>query len=294
MKLDIPVPNVVRYFSSSTANITSIGEKKIQFIQDKLFSFTLVNKQQNYLVFSYKLYQNKISGSSLLHYYSGDMEELQSNLVFKTDLRGRLVDLFYFEKLKEHWAGKILKQVTEKYPADFVEPLIVETSVLLNDLQRFLRSYEGYSLWRFFFQEWYRQFEEVEKETLVINQYFGNIDLPLNLVRKVLHHKILKSSIDSIAVQGTLDNEQFNRPAFLRMLKDLTHIVNIDSTLDVDMEENYHFNRSGELLNGDMFLKTSVGDWYSVVSAHQIECIEEEAFRSKVETMKMERVRENL
>ena len=54
------------------------------------------------------------------------------------------------------------------------------------------------------------------------------------------------------------------------MLKDLTNIYSIDATLTVDMEEIYEMNSDGWLEKGDMFLETSVTNWYEVSTAHQI------------------------
>lgn len=273
MKRVIPQKHVKEYFLVTTANKTTIGQKKLEFVQDKLISFTLVDQQPTHLIFEYKLYEQVMQGSSLLHYYSGDMDELQSELLFKTTVNGNLSDLLQLNNLKLKWQTGFERHLKKKYPKEFITPLLEETAKLLEDKPRLVESFKGYSSWRFFFQHWFRDFNEEETELLTLKHYFGNIDLPLHLQRKV--------TPGSIETRGTLHAAAFDRNAFSRMLKDLTHKYNIDATLDLTQEEQYQFSEDGSLENAELYLSTGVGVWYNVTSAHQLKKLSGEEFQEQ-------------
>ncbi len=281
MKRILPANRVKEYFLVTSANKTAIGKKKLEFVQDKLISFTVVDQQPDHLVFEYKLYDQVMKGSSLIHYYSGDMDELQSDLLFKTDAEGQLKDLLRFNTLKLKLETGFERNIRKKYPKEFIHPLLEETSRLLSDKARLLASYDGYSCWRFFFQKWFRSFEGKEEELLILKKYFGNIDLPLDLQRTVSPTVGDKGRLSEMTVTASLNKELFDRNAFSRMLKDLTHIYNIDATLDVTLEEQYDFSDEGSLTNAELFLETAVADWYSVTSAHQIKKLSEQSFHEQ-------------
>jgi hypothetical protein len=283
MKRVIPQKHVKEYYLLTTANKTTIGQKKLEFVQDKLISFTLVDQQATHLIFEYKLYEQVMQGSSLLHYYGGDMDELQSELLFKTTPEGNLSDLLQLNNLQLKWQTGFAKNLKKKYPKEFISPLLEETAKLLENKPKLIESFRGYSSWRFFFQHWFRNFKEEEDELLTLKHYFGNIDLPLQLRRKVTDHLITTT--------GILNEPAFDRNAFSRMLKDLTHKYNIDATLDLAQEEQYQFAEDGSLENAELYLSTGVGIWYNVTSAHQLKKLSKEEFmeqRIVLENLKKE------
>lgn len=283
MKRVIPQKHVKEYYLITTANKTTIGQKKLEFVQDKLISMTLVDQQATHLVFEYKLYEQVMQGSSLLHYYSGDMDELQSELLFKTTPEGHLSDLLQLNNLKLKWQTGFEKNLKKKYPKEFISPLLEETTKLLEDKPGLVESFKGYSSWRFFFQNWFRNFNEEENELLTLKNYFGNIDLPLQLQRKVTGNLVTTT--------GILHEPAFDRNAFSRMLKDLTHKYNIDATLDLAQEEQYQFSEDDSLENAELYLSTGVGIWYNVSSAHQLKKLTKSGFqeqRIELENLKKE------
>jgi hypothetical protein len=281
MKRITPANRVKEYFLVTSANKTIIGKKKLEFVQDKLISFTLVDQQPDHLIFEYKLYEQLMKGSSLIHYYGGDMDELQSDLLFKTDAEGQLKDLLRFNTLNLKWQTGYERNIRRRYPKEFIHPLLEETSKLLTDKARLLASFDGYSSWRFFFQKWFRSFKEREEDLFILKKYFGNIDLPLDLQRTATPAVQNKSMLSGLTVTASLNKTLFDRNAFSRMLKDLTHIYNIDATLDVTLEEQYAFSDEGSLTNAELFLETAVDNWYSVTSAHQIKKLSEQSFREQ-------------
>ena len=54
------------------------------------------------------------------------------------------------------------------------------------------------------------------------------------------------------------------------MLKNLTKVYNIDASLTVDFEESYTFIKNGTLSGAELFLNTSVSNWYIVLTGHKL------------------------
>ncbi|TWP23054.1 hypothetical protein ETU10_08760 [Apibacter muscae] len=265
--INIPPLNTKNYYTLTTANRTIMGNRIIEFIQTKEFEFSLLQIDFQCLKFGYKLLSHKMEGTSLIHQWADDLEQIQSYLVLVTDISGNLIDIENFKSIKTRWEG-LKKSLEKKYP-EGIEFFIKETDRLVDDKKKFMETFIGYSFWRAFFQGWYKDQQKEEQQSLVLNKYFGTVDLPLQLHSKIEKFEN-KESIYLWKNTANLDNKKFNRKAFSRMLKDLTDIYNIDATLSVDMEEKYCFMENGVLEKADIFLETFVNNWYSVANAHQI------------------------
>lgn len=146
------------------------------------------------------------------------------------------------------------------------------TSQLLEDKDKFVHSlFGGYGFWRFFFQPWYhREYEELERNELLLRNYFGEVDLPLHVESDIAPREDDRAFVKSVVSKATLDSRAFDRPAFSRMLKNLTKVYNIETRLNVDFEESYTFLKSGTIARAELFLKTSVSNWYAVATGHQL------------------------
>jgi hypothetical protein len=168
----------------------------------------------------------------------------------------------------------MLPFLKRKYPLSFFELMEENTNEYLKDKNSVMKSFIGYSSWRFFFQNHYREYNPEEKDQLTLEKYFGEIDLSLNLNKQVKNAEEFKGI--NIIQNATLNKQLFQQNKFSRMLKDLTGVYNISAELNIDMEEFYLFSDNGEFVSGDLFLETSVSDWYSVTSAHQLRKISEE------------------
>jgi len=276
-QIRIPEKGKSQLFFITSVNRTAVGSKLSEFVQKKLVELSLIETTESTLVFRYKLHHQVMEGSAMIHTWSADMEELQSDLVIITDLNGNCKDIDHFEKLSQKWEGGFLDEISPKY-MDYKEVLQVmaeETSKLLGNKEQFLKTFVGYSTWRFFFQDWYRIHPTEEDKPLNLTQYFGKVDLPLN-IHSVTEKETENGSPVVIKNTAVLDKERFDRKTFARMLKDLTNVYNIDASLEVDMEERYEFAEDGWLNEAEMFLQTAVSHWYSISSAHQIKRLSEE------------------
>lgn len=276
-QIRIPEKGKSQLFFMTSVNRTVVGSKLSEFVQKKLVELSLIETTESTLVFRYKLHHQMMEGSAMIHTWSADMEELQSDLVIITDINGDFKDIDHFEKLSQKWKGEFLDEIIPKYinHKEVLEVMAKETSKLLENKEQFLKTFVGYSTWRFFFQDWYRAHPTEEDKPLNLTQYFGKVDLPLN-IHSVTEKEIEKGSPMVIKNTAVLDKEKFDRKTFARMLKDLTNVYNIDASLDVDMEESYEFAEDGWLNEAEMFLQTAVSNWYSISSAHQIKRLSEE------------------
>jgi len=275
-QIRIPEKGKSQFFFITSVNRTVAGSKLSEFVQKKLVELSLIDVTESTLIFRYKLHHQVMEGSAMIHTWSADMEELQSDLVIITDMNGKFKDLDHFENLSQKWEGGFLEEVSPKYVnhKEVLEVMAEETSKLLGNKEQFLKTFVGYSSWRFFFQDWYRIHPTEEDRSLDLTQYFGKVDLPLN-IHSVTEKEGEKGSPVVIKNTAVLDKEKFDRKTFARMLKDLTNVYNIDATLDVDLEERYEFAEDGWLTEAEMFLQTAVSNWYSISSAHQIKRLSE-------------------
>ena len=269
ISINSPEQKKTKYFYITSSNRTSIGNKMSEFVQEKVIEISLINKTENELVFNYKLMAQNMQGTTKIHSWTADMDDLQSDLVLVTDLEGNFKDIHKFIYLFHKWENQILPKLRVKYAKHQpgLDVLIAETSKSLKNKETFIKSFVGYSAWRFFFQSWYRQYEKEEIKPMLLKGYFGKIDLPL-----VVSSHTMPISENTLCIENNavLDKDKFDRKSFARMLKDLTNIYSIDATLTVDMEEIYEMNSDGWLEKGDMFLETAVANWYEVSTAHQI------------------------
>ncbi|PQL92581.1 hypothetical protein [Apibacter adventoris] len=270
--INIPPLGEKYRYKVTTANRTLIGNKNMEFVQDKEIELSLLKIENQQLKFRYRLINHKMENSALIHQWADDIEVIYQELILLTNVDGVLMDIENFREINTRWI-KLKGSLKKKYPLG-VDFMIEETTRLLKDKNRFMETFIGYSFWRAFFQGWFKEYEKEEKKELVLKKYFGTIDLPLILNSRI-ESRQGKYDITFCENTAELNKKKFNRKAFARMLKDLTDIYNIDASLSVDMEEKYHFSEKGVLQKADIFLETYVNQWYSVSNAHQIQIIEE-------------------
>jgi len=272
----LEIPNATsNYFLINSASRTIMGAKVIEYTQDKIAEIAIqkIDQSPEFFQVHYRLHEQKTKGTALIHQWMGDMDELQSEMFFIMNAKGELVRIARLDRLRQTYE-KNIRELRKKYP-EGIDEMIDETRKLLHDEERMRNSFVGYSSWRFLFGGQYREYDENEQSNLLLKGYFGNIDLPLIISSKTESFPETEkiSFTENVA---NLDKKKFDRKAFARMLKDLTNTYNIDATLSVDMEERYQYSQDGSLLQGDIFLETSVTDWYSVINAHQIKKLTEE------------------
>lgn len=290
--VNIPKKDETAFFHINSASRTMVGNKTSEFVQEKIVELSLIDFAEDSLVFKYNLKAQKMEGTAIIHHWTSDMDNLQANLYLVTDLKGNFKDILYFEDLYKKWDEGFSQNLSTKY-ADFQPGLGVmlkETRKLLQNKKEFIKNFIGYSSWRFFFQSWYREYETEEETPLLLKGYFGKIDLPLDISSK----SFISENKFFIERKADLNAAQFDRKSFARMLKDLTNVYNIDASLKIELEEKYEMSNDGWLQEAELFLETSVNNWYSIATAHQLKRMETEEFLSFIEQISATKTKENI
>ncbi|MBO9153823.1 hypothetical protein ACFOTA_16505 [Chitinophaga sp. GCM10012297] len=270
--LDRPSPGSYVHYHITSANRTAIGSHMMQFVQHKLVKLRALERNETELVLEYTLVAQQMEGTVRIHDWAADMDELQSPLELVLDNNGRLKDIRNFSTLHQKWTGFFAARMQKKYKhlKESADNMIAETDKLLKDKARFLRAFEGYSAWRFFFQDNYAEKKPLVRAPFVLKTYFGAIDLPLLMESRWKEEYELHRHRYSLENRALLDAARFDRKSFARMLKDLTGVFNINASLEADLEEHYEYNGEHWLTKAELFLETKVSDWYSIVAAHTL------------------------
>jgi len=274
INIEINSINKTHIYEAVSANRTIMGNKIIQFVHEKKIALTLIEKDEKNLFFEYKLIKQKMEGSGLIHEWAADMEYLQEYLIIRTDKKGNFLEILNFEKIREKWDKKTIKELRRKYSShkEGIKMLIERTSLILEDKIQFQESFKGYNLFRCFFQGYFGIHNEKEENTLNIKGYFGEIDLPL-IIQSTHHAEETTELAYQIFNTAKLNRKVFKRHDFARMLKIVTDIFDVDATLTIDMEEKYRFTSDCFLKEAELFLQTYVNDWYAITNTHELKLI---------------------
>ena len=259
------------WYQLSSSNRTMIGTKVLEFVHDRWVEIKLISHDDKQRIYEYTLLDQNMDGSALIHEWAADMEWFQSPVQIITDLEGKFIGINNFNIIAGRWQQDFRQKIARKYRQhDGIEVMLAETDKLLQDPKRFLQSFMGYSHFRCFFQPFYREREVNESSSLVLKDFFGTIDLPL----VIYTHTEQQGNTVTITNEAEVDEDRFDRPVLVRMLKDLTNTYNLKVDLQTEMEEIYKFENN-VLHEADLFLQIHVPSFYTVVTAHQCRRIEQ-------------------
>ena len=268
----LPLPEIGHqsYYLISSANRVLLGNNITEFVCDRLVELALLEDNGEELLFRIEHHRHVTKGTALIHYYNDELCDMYSDMRVAVGYDGAVRDITDFDGVRSRWKLK-RAEILRAYSSD-VEPLVEGTSKLLGDKEKFVHSlFGGYGFWRIFFQPWYhREFEEMERNELLLKNYFGEVDLPLNVESDIAPREDDRGLVKNVVSKATLANRAFNRPAFLRMLKNLTKVYNIEARLNVDFEESYTFLKNGTIAQAELYLNTSVSNWYAVATGHRL------------------------
>jgi hypothetical protein len=247
-----------------------MGNNITEYVLDRLVEVELKEVREDALFVRFCSYRHDVKGTSLVHYFNNELCDIYSDIDIVVGFDGKVRDISNFDFIKDRWENK-RPDILKKYSQD-INPLVDGTSLLLKDKENFINSlFGGYGFWRFFFQPWYRrEYKETENGKILLKNYFGDISLPLDVKSSILSRQDDNSIVWKIQNTAFLDSKEFDRKGFARMLKNLTKVYNIDASLAVDFEENYTFIKNGTLSEAELFLNTSVSNWYIVLTGHKL------------------------
>lgn len=268
----LPLPEIGQstYFLITTANRIIMGNNITEYVLDRLVEVELKEVREDALSVRFCSHRHDVKGTSLVHYFNNELCDIYSDIDIVVGYDGKVRDISDFDFIKDRWEKK-RPDILKNYSQD-INPLVDGTSLLLKDKEKFIDSlFGGYSFWRFFFQPWYRrEYKETENEKILLKNYFGDISLPLDVKSSILSRQDDDSIVWKIKNTASLDSKGFDRKGFARMLKNLTKVYNIDASLALDFEENYTFIKNGTLSEAELFLNTSVSNWYIVLTGHKL------------------------
>lgn len=247
-----------------------MGNNITEYVLDRLVEVELRDVREDTLLVRFCSHRHDVKGTSLVHYFNNELCDIYSDINIVVGYDGNVKDISNYDFIKDKWEIK-RADILKNYPQD-IKLLVDGTSLLLKDKEKFINSlFEGYGFWRFFFQPWYRkEYEETENSKIILKNYFGEVSLPLDVKSSILSRQDDESTVWKINNTAILDNKGFDRRGFARMLKNLTKVYNIDASLTVDFEESYTFIKNGTLSGAELFLNTSVSNWYIVLTGHKL------------------------
>ncbi|MDB5087087.1 MAG: hypothetical protein JWR09_1081 [Mucilaginibacter sp.] len=253
------------YYQVTSVNRTTIGAKISEFVQDRWIRIQLISQNEKQRIVEYTLLDQNMEGSALIHQWTADIEWLQSPVQIITNLEGKFIGINNFNHFMAQWDNGYRGKIASKYQNhEGITVMLAETEKLLKDPKRFLQNFMGYSHYRCFFQPFYREIEPSEEYPLTLKGFFGLVDLPLII------NASNEQADDVVRLTNTaeVDNEKFDRRAFVRMMKDLTNTFDLKVDLHTEMEEIYLF-KNNTLQSSDLYLQLHVPSFYTVVNAHQ-------------------------
>ena len=268
----LPLPEIGQsaYFLITTANRIIMGNNITEYVLDRLVEVELREVRDDALLIRFCSHRHDVKGTSLVHYFNNELCDIYSEINIVVGYDGNVKDISDYDFIKDKWEIK-RADILKNYPQD-IKPLVDGTSLLLTDKEKFIDSlFGGYGFWRFFFQPWYRrEYEETENSKIALKNYFGEVSLPLDVKSSILSRQDDENAVWKINNTAVLDNKGFDRRGFARMLKNLTKVYNIDASLTVNFEESYTFIKNGTLSEAELFLNTSVSNWYIVLTGHKL------------------------
>ena len=253
------------YYQVTSVNRTTIGAKRSEFVQDRGIRIQLISQNEKQRVLEYTLLDQNMEGSALIHQWTADIEWLQSPVQIITDLEGKFIGINNFNHFIAQWDNGYRGKIANKYQNhEGITVMLAETEKLLKDPKRFLQNFMGYSHFRCFFQPFYREIEPSEEYPLMLKGFFGLVDLPLIINAS----NEQTDNVIRLTNTAEVDNEKFDRRAFVRMMKDLTNTFDLKVDLHTEMEEIYLF-KNNTLQSADLYLQIHVPSFYTIVNAHQ-------------------------
>ncbi len=122
-------------YNCTSVNRTVLGAKKIEFILDKVIKISHRENDSGNKVITTRILSHKLQGSSLIHEWASDMEELFNVLVLETDNNLNILKIVNLRDLFAKWHNGFKFKLLEKYRSLKAEEgakiLVRQTSNLL-------------------------------------------------------------------------------------------------------------------------------------------------------------------
>ena len=159
--------------------------------------------------------------------------DLMKELILKVDSNGKIDSIYNGSTFDDEWVESRydLKRAYKK-DENIDQQLIIADSILSNkeNLIEFISQNGPFPLLL------YPSFLERDKLEINIKLKDFLIDFDLPIVKKVV-----KNTETKLVIDGSIDNESFDKRPFVKFLKEKTDIYDLKVLLDLDYEEKYEY-----------------------------------------------------
>lgn len=255
-----------KHYLCTSASRTLLGEKISEFKNSKLFTIDFIQEEDSVTI-HYELVHHIIEGNAIIHRWIDVMDDFQNKLVLKYNYHAKEISLENYKDLKNKWNTGFKDKLRKNFIAEGASQMIEETEKLLNNKVSFQSQFNGYTLFRCFFNPIFKGI--IADQELNLKGYLGSADLNLITKTESLGNHVFKNT-------ATIDEGNI---AIKKVIRELTHSYTIKPTLAVDMEEIYELDKHNLPIKVDLYLDTNViSGFYNITNAHQVLEISKESF----------------
>lgn len=210
-------------------------------------SITFVSKTLTGYVFDVKLLRQWQLKTDGLDRWDLDMAQLRKNLILETDLEVKIKQVQNIDEVKELWQD-LKPTIAQKYADDEESKAVINSSVALmhtpGELEKVLQhSYLYHALLPGLYDQKFERDEEFTiKGSRIIPNAIGTTSLPFTTQIK-LHDYDSISGECHVKIEGEIDQNLLDKETISRLLRDLTDIYNLKTTVEGFHLEDYTFDR---------------------------------------------------
>ncbi len=252
-----------KYYQLITANRVLLGGKITEFRHFKLISVDFFELDNSIKQFNYKLINQKMEGTALIHSWIEDIEAFQDPLVMEYDFEKQDLSISNYKNLLQKWNYSTKSNLLKKYTMEGGRQMVSETEKTLFNKPEFEKQFIGYNGFRTLLNPYY-QLQEGKDELTLLNFFGQDINLDLELNSELQEE-------NTIVNTAQINSSKFDKRALTQMLRNITHTIDLKVEPQIDMEEIFIFNLDHSPKQVDLYLDVKVVDeFYQTTLAHQL------------------------
>lgn len=249
----------MKFYISQTANRVLLGEKVTEFKETRLFTVSIIDNNDEYIILKYSVEKYSIEGNARVHKWMEELEDIQRNLVLKYNFTSQTITIENKNEINRKWSKDVKYRIQQKYSLSEVQPIVDEIDKMLCRKENLEKQFLEYTVFRAFFSGVY----SISK-TLNLDNFFGDIDLNLLVETERIDDNKFRN-------YAKINEDLLNREKLTKMLREITHTIDIIPELEIDMEEIYELDIDKLPRKVDLYLDLSViSGFYHTTIAHQI------------------------
>ena len=210
-------------------------------------SVTFVRNTLTGYVFGVKLLRQWQLKTEGLDRWDLDMAQLRKNLILETDLEGKIQQVQNIEDIKELWQD-LRPTIAQKYADDEESKAVINSSIALlhspGELEKVLQhSYLYHALLPGLYDQKFERGQEFTfKGARIIPNAIGTTSLPFITQTKLQDYDSITGACH-VKIEGEIDQDLLDKDTITKLLRDLTDIYNLKTTVEGFHLEDYSFDR---------------------------------------------------